>query len=314
MNERSDIDRLLRHWIDDGPSTMPDRVIDVVADRISRQPQRRIRRVPWRLHMNANLKVAVGLAAVLVVTVVGWNLLPGRGSSGHIPQATPTPTPAATSSPSPTAAARPDLPDWYPEVCYPNCAGILSAGTHASQYLDPTLTFAVPSGWVNSADWPGFFALFPDNPSNEAEYPRSKDAAQSVVITTDRDGGWADDWGICAGTVDPGEVATADEVVRALAGSPNLMTTEAIPLMIGDLEGYEIDVRLDSNWAGTCAFDPDDPPTKDFTDIRHRLFVLDRPDGSPLVSIQVESLHSSEFDSFAAQARPIVESFQFAGT
>jgi hypothetical protein len=33
MNHRSDTDRLLRHWLADGPSTMPDRVVDVVADR-----------------------------------------------------------------------------------------------------------------------------------------------------------------------------------------------------------------------------------------------------------------------------------------
>lgn len=264
--------------------------------------------------MNPLFKLGAAVAVVLVMAVVGWNLLPGGGGPGDKPSPTPTPTRPATSSPSATAAARPDLPDWYPESCDPHCAGILSAGAHASRYLDPGLSYAVPSGWVNSADWPAFLALFPDNPSNEAEYARSKDAAQSIVITTYQDNGWADDWGICLGTLDPGVVATADDVMGALAASPNLVTTEAIPVAIGGLEGYEIDVRLDPNWTGRCPLDPQDPPTKDFTDIRHRLFVLDRPGDSPVVSIQVESLYSAEFEAFAAQARPIVEGFEFATT
>ena len=31
MNERSDMDRVLRHWFADGPSEMPDRVVETVA-------------------------------------------------------------------------------------------------------------------------------------------------------------------------------------------------------------------------------------------------------------------------------------------
>ena len=45
MNERGDISPALQHWFADGPTTMPDRVVNVVADRIAREPQRR----GWRL-------------------------------------------------------------------------------------------------------------------------------------------------------------------------------------------------------------------------------------------------------------------------
>ena len=48
MNDHSDIERVLATWFDDGPSTMPDRVVDVVADRIGRQSQRRAWRLDWR--------------------------------------------------------------------------------------------------------------------------------------------------------------------------------------------------------------------------------------------------------------------------
>jgi len=307
MNQRSDIDRLLRHWMDDGPSTMPDRVVEVVADRISVQRQRRYWRPLRRLPMSPIVKFGAAAAAVLVIAVVGWNLLPGRGGTGS-PDVTPTVTP----SPSATAAPKAVFPDWHGEPnCDPNCAGILSAGTHTSRYLDPALTYTVPTGWVNSGDWPQFYSLFPDTPSNEAEFARSRDAAQSINIATEIDTGWADDWGICPGTVDHGVVTTADDVVGALAASPNLVTTEPVQVKIGGLDGYQIDVRLDPGWTGTCPLDPEDPPTKDFTDIRHRLFVLDRSGGNPFASILVVSLQSSKFEAFAAEVAPIVDSFTF---
>ena len=48
MNQRRDIERLLDHWFADGPTQAPDRVLDVVADRIERQPQRPAWRLHWR--------------------------------------------------------------------------------------------------------------------------------------------------------------------------------------------------------------------------------------------------------------------------
>ena len=62
MNERGDISPTLQHWLADGPTRMPDRVVNVVADRIAREPQRRGWRLRWRRRpkVNAGLAVAVG--------------------------------------------------------------------------------------------------------------------------------------------------------------------------------------------------------------------------------------------------------------
>ena len=48
MTQPRDIERLLDHWFADGSSVAPDRVVDVVADRIERQPQRPAWRLDWR--------------------------------------------------------------------------------------------------------------------------------------------------------------------------------------------------------------------------------------------------------------------------
>ncbi|MCI0346252.1 MAG: hypothetical protein L0221_12545, partial [Chloroflexi bacterium] len=67
MNERSDVGAVLRIWLEDGPDAMPDRVVDVVANRISRQPQRRAWRLPWRDHaMNRTFAYLAALAAAIV--------------------------------------------------------------------------------------------------------------------------------------------------------------------------------------------------------------------------------------------------------
>ena len=62
MNERSDISRVLQHWFDDGPSTMPDRVVDVVADRIARQS----RAMEARLGLVGRGHLGLAFAAVVV--------------------------------------------------------------------------------------------------------------------------------------------------------------------------------------------------------------------------------------------------------
>lgn len=102
MNDRSDIDRVLGHWFEDGPAVMPDRVADVVAHRISLRPQRRSRRLLRRLPMRA-ITIGLAAAAVLIVAVVGYNLLP-RGPSVGGPSPTGTPAPTVAPSPSPSPA------------------------------------------------------------------------------------------------------------------------------------------------------------------------------------------------------------------
>ena len=112
MTQHSDIERLLDHWFKDGPDQAPDRVVDIVTDRIERQSQRpawRLQRRPFS--MNAYAKLAVAAAAVLIVAVIGYNLLPGdrQGWAGpprrrvrrrrhprrHLPQKGSSPCPTA---------------------------------------------------------------------------------------------------------------------------------------------------------------------------------------------------------------------------
>lgn len=299
MNQRSDIERVLRHWFDDGAATMPDRVVDVVTDRISRQRQRRAWRLPWRPFMNTYVKLAAGLAAAVVLALAAWQLLPGRGGIGGQP--TPTPSTGPVSSPVPTLDVRP--------CSTPTpCAGALAAGAHAAQNFQPAFTFTVPAGWVNGADADWGYILYPNTSANEVEFARSGDVAQSIGVGAVD--GWADDWSICPGVITDGVATSATGIAATLKASPNLITTTPQPIELGGLSGQTIDVRLNPAWSGTCPLDPDDPRDKDFTEIRHRIWLLDLPAGG-LVPIMISSLSGAGFEPFLEDAVPIVQSFQF---
>jgi hypothetical protein len=114
MTSDRDIERVLDHWFTERPTQVADRVFDGVADRIARQPQHPAWRVSWRdVHMPSNIKplLAVAAAAVLIVAVVGYNVLPGRstGVGGPPPSASPTGSPSVSATPSvsPSANAAP---------------------------------------------------------------------------------------------------------------------------------------------------------------------------------------------------------------
>jgi hypothetical protein len=256
MNQRSDIDRLLRHWMDDGPSTMPDRVVDVVADRISVQRQLRSWRLLRRLPMNPLFKLGAAAAAALVVAVIGWNLL--RGPIGPGGEASPTPSPLPTqaqSSPSPSGPI--DLLE-----------GLLSGGRYRLQPLDevPSLLVLadVPPGWSGAGSWVLVGPTTEEPPTGIAVAILGATGLYSDPCHWDVDG---------SGLGQPGDVEvgpSVSDLVDALQASTAYTTTTPSPVTFGDYEGWEIEIQLPADLKlATC--------DKDFEGIG-RYFVFAGPD------------------------------------
>jgi hypothetical protein len=238
MNQRSDIDRVLQVWMTDGPTAIPDRVVDVVAARIGVQRQRRAWPFPGRTTVNTQIKLIAALAAAIVVAVVGYNMLPGLSSNagGTTPPATASPAPATVApSAAPTATARPA-----------STPKTITYGSFGSTGL--AITFDLPVGW---GEFDRGWLFGPENP-----------AGAGVLIFATQ-GLYRDpcQWDV-AGTgaeTQPGDLAVgADALELATALHTNSAYTSAsapAPVSVGSHAGYAVEIELpaDLDFVGpTC--------------------------------------------------------------
>lgn len=101
--------RIVRSWLEEGVTALPDRVLDAVLDQIPATPQRRARWPARRLpDMNNALKLTVAATAIIAISIVGVALVGGRPDQGvgsPIASAEPTPAPSQNTSPSPLPSA-----------------------------------------------------------------------------------------------------------------------------------------------------------------------------------------------------------------
>ena len=106
MSTDRETTRIVRSWLEEGVTALPDRVLDAVFDQVPTTPQRRSWWPTRRfVDMVSAYKAALAAAAVLVVAVVGYNLLPGVSGPGA-PTTAPTAQPTVAPSPSPAATPR----------------------------------------------------------------------------------------------------------------------------------------------------------------------------------------------------------------
>ena len=144
MSTDRETTRIVRSWMDEGVTALPDRVLDAVLDQIPATPQRRAswlaRRSPF---MSNSLRVVVAVAAVLVLALIGIQLFGGGnvGGPGPSPSQSESPTLAPTPSPSATAAAA------FPP------AGAMEVGRHSMTLAGVPLSIELTTaGWTSTDD------------------------------------------------------------------------------------------------------------------------------------------------------------------
>jgi hypothetical protein len=302
MNERSDIDRVLRRWMEDGPSVMPDRVIDVIADQISLQSQRRSWHVLRRLPMSPYVKLGAAIAAVLVIAVVGWNLLPGRSGVGG-PGGSPPPTVPLTPHPSAIALIAP--------------TGSLAPGTYSVPAGAGHLSFTVPTGWAvpqvgsGSSDFTLHLNAGPSDDTLKVFFDMRRAAKDTA----------------CTEAPEPGVGATAQALVANFRADGDLNVTPPTPIRIGDLQGLVIDVTLAAGTTRTCPFSSGAPSVPLVVDTltgagpfwgigpneKIRLVILDAP-GVTNVVIVVDSAAGGSFDQLVNATMPVLQTLVLSPT
>jgi hypothetical protein len=209
--------RIVRSWLDEGVTRLPDRVLDAVLDQVPATPQRRAIRWPVRrlTPMNTSLKFGLAAAVVAVAALIGLNYLGSTNVGGPgIDSSTPTPdvAPTATSAPTPTPvgllpegphlltdggeiAGEPTLPltvtipapDWYGEpgdgILIKNDYSDAPDGAGVIVFFGDLFVYGDPCRW--STTRPDTPATTVDELMAALSAQASRDASEPVDITVD---------------------------------------------------------------------------------------------------------------------------------
>jgi hypothetical protein len=222
MNRTPSVELVLRDYFAHDGATAPDYVLDVVADRITRQQQRRGWRLRRRLQMNSRyFKLAAVLAAGLILAVVGWQLLPRAGNIGG--PATPSPSPTVV----PTA---PPLPD-----------GTLHAGDYVMRALtgDPmAFIITAPEGWQ------GFGGFFLGG-------PRASGAPHGLGISVNHDPEVVTNpCDASSHTPGPGvSPPSIDDLVAAISSRTDLQVSGVGDTVLAGYAGKRLDIQFPATLA-----------------------------------------------------------------
>lgn len=135
MHTDREATRIVRSWLEEGRTALPDYVLDAVLDQLPATRQRRAWWPAWWFaRINTYAKLAIGVAFVAVIAIVGVSFLP-RTEGVRAPSATLGPSP----SPTPVAS---------PSVLPLTEGGPLSPGAYSLTSFPVGISFEVPEGWA----------------------------------------------------------------------------------------------------------------------------------------------------------------------
>ncbi len=259
--------------------------------------------------MNPMAKAGVAIAAVVLIAVVGYNLLPGNSTGVGVPGTSPSPTasPTPTAVPSASEAVQP-LPD-----------SVLKAGRYSISNIDGmTITATVPDGWRGI---PGFGITGP----NDSDAPLG-----AAIIFMQASGAFDDPchWDK-AGTGSPGNQPgekvvgpTVGDLVADIRANTSYTSTVPTDIVMDGHSGKQVDLQLPSDLsfascdkeAGDSAgtYYPLTPPAPVYAQgpgNRWHLRIVD-VDGTRLIVLVMD--YELTPANVQAQAQTIVDSITFS--
>ena len=267
--------------------------------------------------------VAAVLAAAAVVAIA---LVAIRNDDPVSPADQPSPTvtvPTTVASPPQTSAAQPaDRPCPNPDGGFLNhCLGALDPGTYRTTTFEPSFRYTVPAGWWNIQDTSGNYVLLPPGESLSS-FDMGVSDYIGVYASVAAPAG-------CDVYPDSSVVTTVQAYVGWLQEQPSLLVSEPTPIVVGGLNGTQVDVSLSN---GPACSDPDvtgaflpvligtnssllgyeSGERSDRVDAgtRFRLILFDRPDGTLMV-IELADTGNEGDDSWWTTAAEITNTFEF---
>lgn len=209
--ERDSRTRIVLSWLREDAHEDAERVLLRALDEIDTTPQRRpiwpARRIS---NVNAYAKLAIAVAAVIVIAVAGLQFLPRNGSSVGGPAASPSPTIGPT--PIPTLGSGP-----------------LAPGRYSMGRSGPSTSIQIPAGWSGDVSTNAMDVATHVDTSSERRWGRWTD---SIKVFGDS----------CRsnGTLKP-IVGSAQELVAALKAQNGTDAT-VTDVTVGGVHGKRVDV------------------------------------------------------------------------
>ena len=221
MSTDQDTTRIVRSWLEEGTTVIPDRVLDAVLDQIPATSQRRAWWPAWRLPpMNTFTRFALAAVAVIALAFIGIRFLPGSASVGRpaAPTAKPTPIPLL------------------------NGQGLLAAGRYqVTATLPMKVTVAVPEGWNTDADWVVIGPKGNQAPDGMAVRFYTVDNLYKNPLSPND------------GVLVPAVRGSVDDLVNAMVNNPGWTTTGPTAVTVDGYSGKVVHVTLP---AGTSTATP----------------------------------------------------------
>jgi hypothetical protein len=240
-----------------------------------------------------------------------------------------------TTSADPCAERAAALPDvWRRADCRlvpPTCLGVLDAGVYGSQYVRPVLggkawapaygglTFDVPAGWANHADWPFSYGL-----SLAADYEamsgdQTEPDTKLTVLTQVQAPSTSTP---CGGQPDPAIPSRTRDIERFLRSVPGLGVAPHSPLRItvtGDgWTGIRLGLRLNASEAHGCGGEPiieyliaGGHEGYGIAAGEAQTLILVDVGTDEVVAIRIEAPDDEALRVFTEAAMPIIETFRF---
>jgi hypothetical protein len=287
MSADRDVTRIVRSWLEEGVTALPDRVLDTVLDQLPATPQRR---APWPvrrlLDMNIPTRLAVVAAAVFAFAVIGAIAFRnGGGVGGPGPTAQPTPTPIS-------------LP------LNPQELTVVETGTYLAgdPFLIP-ITMTVPAGWAGKVGGP--YAAYLGNGSDPANGGAGIELSLSQTIYADP----CHDRGFLAPLPGP----TVDDFAAALASVPGFDATTPTEVTVDGHIGKQLTLTAPASFdactlssdgyrlwqlplGGILSFSPGQRTTLRIVDVNGKRLVVSS-DTYPTTSAQALTEVQGIFDS-----------------
>jgi hypothetical protein len=230
--------RIVRSWLDEGVTQLPDPVLDAVLDQVPATPQRRATWWPVRRTEPMNmLKFGLAAAVVAVAVLIGFNFI-GSSTIGGPGVDSSTPTPEPTATPNPTRSPTPE--------------GLLPEGQHVltdGEAVDgvPTLPITVT---IPAPDWYGDIGGAILTKNSTADAPAG--AGMIVFFGDLYVYGDPCEW---ATTRPDTPATTVDEAVAALTAQALRDATEPVDVTVDGYAGKSITLHVPNTWpTGAEAF------------------------------------------------------------